>query len=48
LANAYDQLLPEAVRLAAGRDLHVAFEDAQTGRGGAPCIVLENGRIRVE
>jgi len=47
-ANAYDQLLPEAVRLAAGRDIHAEIDTGQTGRSGAPRIVLENGRIRVD
>ena len=53
LANTYDQLLPEAVRLASGRDIRVEY--AQTGgtlsglsRGTATRIVLENGRIRVD
>ena len=48
LANAYDQLLPEAVRLAAGREMHAEIDSGQTDRGGAPRIALENGRIRVE
>jgi hypothetical protein len=48
LANAYDQLLPEAVRLAAGRDIHVDIDSGQTVPGGAPRIVLDRGRIRVE
>jgi hypothetical protein len=47
-ADAYDQLLPEAVRLAAGRDIRVEIETAGTDPGGAPRITLENGRIRVE
>jgi hypothetical protein len=52
-ANTYDQLLPEAVRLASGRDIRVEY--AQTGGtlsglgpGAATRIVLENGRIRVD
>ncbi len=48
LANAYDQLLPEAVRLAAGRDIRAEIDTGQTASSGAPRIVLENGRIRVE
>jgi hypothetical protein len=48
LANAYDQLLPEAVRLAAGRDMRAEVDTAQTDRSDAPRIVLENGQIRVE
>ena len=48
LANAYDQLLPEAVRLAAGRDIRAEIDTGQTGRSGDPRIVLENGRIRVD
>ena len=48
LANAYDQLLPEAARLAAGRDIRAEIDAGQPERGGAPRIVLENGRIRVE
>jgi hypothetical protein len=48
LANAYDQLLPEAVRLAAGRDIRAELDTGQSARGGAPRIVLENGRIRVD
>jgi hypothetical protein len=47
-ANAYDQLLPEAVRLAAGRDISTELDVDQAGRTGAPRIVLENGRVRVE
>jgi hypothetical protein len=48
LANAYDQLLPEAVRLAAGRDIRAEIDTGQTVRSGDPRIVLENGRIRVD
>ena len=48
LANAYDQLLPEAVRLAAGREMHAEIDSGQADRSGAPRIVLENGRIRVD
>jgi hypothetical protein len=48
LANAYDQLLPEAVRLAAGRDIHAEIDTGQPARSDIPRIVLENGRIRVE
>jgi hypothetical protein len=48
LANAYDQLLPEAVRLAAGRDLRAEIDTRQTEPSGAPRIMLENGRIRVD
>ena len=48
LANAYDQLLPEAVRLAAGRDIRAEIDTGQTARSGEPRIVLENGRIRVD
>ena len=48
LANAYDQLLPEAVRLAAGRDIRAEIDTGQTARSGDPRIVLENGRIRVD
>ena len=48
LANAYDQLLPEAVRLAAGRDIRAEIDTGQTSRSGDPRIVLENGRIRVD
>jgi hypothetical protein len=48
LANAYDQLLPEAVRLAAGRDIRAEIDTGQTVRSGVPRIVLENGRIRVD
>jgi hypothetical protein len=47
-ANAYDQLLPEAVRLATGRDIRAEIEDARTERSGAPRIVLEHGRIRLD
>lgn len=47
-ANAYDQLLPEAVRLAAGRDVRVEFDEAQAGDDDAPRIVLESGRVRVD
>ena len=47
-ANAYDQLLPDAVRLAAGRDIRAEFDTGQTERSGPPRIVLENGRIRVD
>ena len=47
-ANAYDQLLPEAVRLAAGRDIRAEIDTGQTERSGAQRIVLENGRIRVD
>jgi hypothetical protein len=47
-ANAYDQLLPEAVSLAAGRAIRAEMEDAVTERSGAPRIVLENGRIRLD
>jgi hypothetical protein len=47
-ANAYDQLLPEAVRLATGRDIRAEIEEGQTGRSGAPRIVLEHGQIRVD
>jgi hypothetical protein len=47
-ANAYDQLLPEAVRLAAGRDLRAEIDTGQPDRNGAPRIILENGRIRVD
>jgi hypothetical protein len=39
LANAYDQLLPEAVRLAAGRDIRADIDTGQTTRSGAPRIV---------
>jgi hypothetical protein len=53
LANTYDQLLPEAVRLASGRDIRVEY--AQTGgtlsglgRPDSTRIVLENGRIHVD
>lgn len=45
-ANAYDQLLPEAVHLAAGSAIQAELEDATTVRNGAPRILLENGRIR--
>ena len=48
LANAYDQLLPEAVRLAAGRNIRAEIDTGQTARTGDPRIVLENGRIRVD
>ena len=48
LANAYDQLLPDAVRLAAGRDMRAEIDTGQTERSGAPRIILENGRIRVD
>jgi hypothetical protein len=48
LASAYDQLLPEAVRLAAGRDIRAEFETPGTDPGGGPRIILERGRIRVE
>jgi hypothetical protein len=48
LANAYDRLLPEAVRLAAGRDISAELDNAQTERGSAPRITLENGRILVD
>jgi hypothetical protein len=46
-ADTYDQLLPEAVRLAAGRDIRAEIDTGQTERNGTR-IVLENGRIRVE
>jgi hypothetical protein len=48
LANTYDQLLPEAVRLAAGRDIRAEIDTNQTAPGGVPRIILEKGRIRVE
>ena len=48
LANAYDQLLPEAVRLAADRDIRAEIDTGQTARSGDPRIVLEKGRIRVD
>lgn len=52
-ANTYDQLLPEAVRLASGRDIRVEYVQtggtlSGPGRGAATRIVLENGRIRVD
>jgi hypothetical protein len=48
-ANAYDQLLPEAVSLAAGRAIRAEMEEeAATARTSAPRIVLENGRIRLD
>jgi hypothetical protein len=47
-ANAYDQLLPEAVNLAAGRPIRAEMESAATEGSGAPRIVLEHGRIRLE
>jgi hypothetical protein len=47
-ANTYDQLLPQAVRLAAGRDIRAEFVTPETKRGGVPTIVLENGQVRVE
>jgi len=47
-ANTYDQLLPEAVRLAAGRDIHAEIDSDQAAPAGVPRIILENGRIRVE
>ena len=47
-ANAYDQLLPDAVRLAAGRDIRAEIDTGQTEGIGPPRIVLENGRIRVD
>jgi hypothetical protein len=47
-ANTYDQLLPEAVSLAAGRPMGADIEDTTTERAGAPRIVLENGRIRLD
>lgn len=47
-ANTYDQLLPEAVRLAAGRDIRAELEAPGTEGGTTPRIVLENGRIRVD
>lgn len=47
-ADTYDQLLPEAVRLAAGRDIRTEIDTGQAGLSGAPRIVLENGQVRVE
>ncbi len=48
-ANAYDQLLPEAVRLAAGRDIRAELETTRRPSAAvAPRIVLENGRIRLD
>ena len=44
-ADTYDQLLPDAVRLAAGRDIHAQLETSGTEPGTAVRIVLENGRI---
>ena len=47
-ANTYDQLLPEAVRLATGRDIRVEIAPAGARRDDSPHIVLENGRVRVD
>jgi hypothetical protein len=46
-ADTYDQLLPEAIRLAAGREVRAEFEVPGVERGEAPRIILENGQIRV-
>lgn len=47
-ADTYDQLLPDAVRLAAGRDIRAEVETPQNAGDRAPRIVLNNGRIRVD
>jgi hypothetical protein len=47
-ANAYDQLLPQAVALAAGRDIPVELETPSTATGGAVVIALKNRRVVVE
>jgi hypothetical protein len=47
-AATYDELLPDAVRLAAGRDIHAQLETSGTEPGTAVRIVLEHGRILVE
>jgi hypothetical protein len=55
--GAYDQLLPDAVRLAAGRDIRAQLENGggpdgpplrDAVGGGAVLIVLEDGQVRVE
>jgi hypothetical protein len=47
-ADTYDQLLPEAVRLAAGRDIRAELETPGSERGNSPRIILENGRVRID
>lgn len=47
-AGAYDQLLPVAVRLAAGREIRTEIVGATTQRGDEIVIVLRGGRVLVE
>ena len=47
-AATYDQLLPEAVRLAAGRDMRAQLETPGTERETAVLIVLKDRQVRVE
>jgi hypothetical protein len=47
-SNAYDELLPVAVRLAAGRDLRTEMETASTEPANAVRIVLKGGKVLVE
>jgi hypothetical protein len=47
-ADTYDQLLPEAASLAAGRAIRADLVSPGAERGGSPRIVLENGQVRVE
>jgi hypothetical protein len=47
-ANTYDELLPVAVRLAAGRDIRGELETRDTASAGAVRIVLRDRKVLVE
>jgi hypothetical protein len=47
-AGAYDQLLPVAVRLAAGRDIKVEIDPPANATGAGARIVLREGKVLVE
>jgi hypothetical protein len=47
-ANAYDELLPVAVKLAAGRDIQGQLETSRTSTPGTVRIVLRDRKVLVE